>query len=31
MRPPVIPPPEIRYKDRDWILIEHPANREKGI
>lgn len=30
MRPPVIPPPEIRYKGRDWILIEHPANRKKG-
>jgi hypothetical protein len=30
MQPPNAPPPEIRYRHRDWIHIEHPTNSKKG-
>jgi hypothetical protein len=30
MQPPVVPPTEITYNNRDWILIEHPVNRNRN-
>jgi hypothetical protein len=27
---PVVPPAEITYNKRDWILIEHPVNRNRN-